>query len=246
MIAVRGAVPWGARDVLGVLGITVVLVMALGIAIARSRDVGEAPARFEAIALVLPVTLLGIITTVWVGIRHGSARRLFGPAHAEAGDWLRGVGWGVVAFVVINLGANLMIRFVARTAGLELPEPQEAIRRLVADPLTVPWLLLAAVALAPLSEEIFFRGMVFQALRRRISAGWSMACSAVLFAAAHVLAEPTGPAGLILFVLILPLGLLLAWQFERRGTLVTPIVTHAAFNLVTTLVLIAGGRGVVP
>ena len=50
-----------------------------------------------------------------------------------------------------------------------------------------PWLVvLAVVILAPIAEEIFFRGVVFNALLREGGRRWAYIGSAALFAVIHV------------------------------------------------------------
>ena len=49
-----------------------------------------------------------------------------------------------------------------------------------------------------------------------------------------------------MFVLILPMGLVLGWAFERYRSLAVPIAVHGTFNLHTTLALIAGAAAMPP
>jgi uncharacterized protein len=238
-------VPWGGSDALGVLGLTAILAVGLTVAVLRLTPAEQLTGPVRTALAALPLTLLGLVTIAWVHVRHRSVRQLFGPEPSRARDWIAGARWGVGAFLLFNVIISLTLQLVARLVGAELPQPQEAIRHMAADPVTVPWLLVTAAFVAPVAEELYFRGMLFQALRRTLPAGWGIVTSALLFAGAHVLAEPTGAAGLLVFVLILPLGMLLAWLLERRGTLTTPIVAHATFNLMTMMVLIAGGSGLI-
>lgn len=83
--------------------------------------------------------------------------------------------------------------------------------------------LLIAV-LAPVSEELFFRGMVFGGLRGRMAFLPAALLSAAFFGSLHL---PTGPntvPPLILF------GFLLAWVYERSGSLWPAIVLHLINN----------------
>ena len=86
---------------------------------------------------------------------------------------------------------------------------------------------LLAVVMAPLAEEVFFRGFVF----RGFAASWGFlggaAVSAAVFSAAHL--------QLTLFVPLLALGFGLAWAYRRTGSLWTPITIHAIFNGISVL-----------
>jgi len=88
---------------------------------------------------------------------------------------------------------------------------------------------IAAAVMAPLLEELLFRGLFQTVIRSFLAdlkhphAGWlSIAASSVLFAAAHVNAGHW-PA---LFVLSLCMG----YSYEKSGSLFRPIFIHAFFN----------------
>lgn len=240
------AAPWGLTDVLGVLGLTAILTSALAAVVVRLAGLEGTPSALRGVLLPLPLVLLAAVTAAWVARRFGSAGRLFGLAPGGWMDLLRGLGVGTLAFFGINIGLGLIVQGIARAAGAELPVPQERLREFAADPALLVWLFVTAVAIAPVCEELFFRGMLLQALRRRVGRGWGIVLSAMIFSLAHLVAEPTGRAGLLVFSLILPMGLLLGWSFERHRRLAVPIAVHATFNLYTTLALLAGMAALPP
>ncbi len=81
---------------------------------------------------------------------------------------------------------------------------------------------LVAVVLAPLTEEIVFRGILLSSLDRRWGSTVAIVGSSALFAAMHVSLYAIPP----IFVLALILG----WLFVRTRSLTVCIVAHAAFN----------------
>ena len=92
--------------------------------------------------------------------------------------------------------------------------------------------VLLACIVGPVAEELFFRGVVYAAVRRRTH--WMVATlvSAGLFSALH-----TNPIG---FLPIMLLGCLLANLYERTGSLAGPLAVHIAHNsflLVSALVI---------
>jgi membrane protease YdiL (CAAX protease family) len=109
------------------------------------------------------------------------------------------------------------------------PEPPPVERAIaMLDPVLV---VVATVAVAPVAEELFFRGVAFNAWLREAGRWWAYLGSAALFAAIHV--------SLATVVPIFLLGLTLAWIYERTRSLVGPIVLHATFNaLSVTLALL--------
>jgi len=97
----------------------------------------------------------------------------------------------------------------------------------------VAMIVALAVAIAPILEELLFRGYFYAALRRRLSAPAAVALSATVFAAIH-------PQGVLGLAPLAAIGVALAALREWRGSLIAPIVAHAAVNGVTMTVLLAG------
>jgi hypothetical protein len=94
-------------------------------------------------------------------------------------------------------------------------------------------LVLSAVVVAPVLEEITFRGLVQTLLLRVLGAQWRwlvVIAGAGLFALIHV---PVLPSWHPLAALAM-LALVLGWLYERTGSLVACIVLHAGFNGVNT------------
>lgn len=129
-----------------------------------------------------------------------------------------GVGWGVLAWLGSTLAGAAAV-FLLERLGVEA-EPQAAERAIA---MLDPWLvILAVVILAPIAEEIFFRGVVFNALLREGGRRWAYLGSSALFALIHV--------SLVALVPIFLLGLALAWIYRRTGNLLAPMAMHATVN----------------
>jgi uncharacterized protein len=104
-----------------------------------------------------------------------------------------------------------------------------------AEPVTVLCTLLGAVFIAPICEEIFFRGFAFAGLLRGMNAPLAALLSAALFTAAHGDLGSSAP----LFIL----GLLLAYLRWRSGSIWPAIALHASNNLLATLFVLAALTG---
>lgn len=93
---------------------------------------------------------------------------------------------------------------------------------------TSPWglkratIIFSAVVVAPVVEEIFFRGIIYGAAKRYGGLPAAMIFSAALFAFIHGSVPALG--GLF----VLALGLAIAYEFT--GSILAPIVMHATFN----------------
>lgn len=110
--------------------------------------------------------------------------------------------------------------------------------------------LLTAAVLAPLGEELFFRGFATTAWARTNGPRRAIVMGAVFFAIAHIL--PTLDASfavgaqraLFSFLALLPVALTLGWVFLARGSLYAAIGLHAAFNGFQVLLLFAAPAAV--
>lgn len=94
--------------------------------------------------------------------------------------------------------------------------------------LTVAFIL--AVFLAPISEELVFRGAIYRFLKGRIHPLAALTGTSLLFAFIHF--------NIHSFLALFTLGMLLGRSYERTGSIVTPILYHACFNLTTMLIVI--------
>ena len=88
--------------------------------------------------------------------------------------------------------------------------------------------ILGAGIFAPIAEEIIFRGLTYQRMKRMAGMGWAMILSSALFAVYH--GNP------IQMMYTFPLALLLCVVYEKCGSIKGPIVLHMAANLVAVAI----------
>jgi membrane protease YdiL (CAAX protease family) len=114
------------------------------------------------------------------------------------------------------------------------PEPENVIDRLSRsrDTVLIAFVVLVAVTIGPVAEEVLFRGMVYNALRQRLP--WLAA--AVLQALAFGFAHTSGTTHAVIASF---LGLTFAAVYEWRRTLLTPILLHALQNFATAAVALS-------
>lgn len=101
-------------------------------------------------------------------------------------------------------------------------------------------LVIAAVVLAPVTEEVLFRGVLLKALRNH-SNRFIIVVTAVVFSAVHVLGldlERFWASAAVVLPPIFLLGLGLAWITLRTGRLGPAIFLHSGWNLLAALVLL--------
>lgn len=149
---------------------------------------------------------------------------------------LRAVGIAFVCVPLVGLVAWLQQQII----GQEFRNPQ---LELIAPP-SFSWgaylgTLVVAAGIAPLAEEVLFRGVLYRWLRERIGVGLALILSAVLFSLVH------GVPALIPAITVL--GLILGWVYERTQSIWTPIIVHGVYNAsVTTFLYVALAQGIDP
>jgi len=85
------------------------------------------------------------------------------------------------------------------------------------------------VLVAPVCEEIVYRGFLFRYLNKRVSMGLAISLSSVVFALMHM--------NLYSFLPLFILGVALCLVYKLSGNIVSSITVHALFNLVNLVSL---------
>lgn len=144
-------------------------------------------------------------------------------------------GWGAMvagAAAISALGGGVLLAAaMSRVPADGVAEWREMLS--TSDASSAAILGVGAVLLAPVTEELLFRGYVLPSLTKWMHPAAAVALSSCLFAAAH----PPGT-----FVAQLMLGVVLgAACVASRGNLMAPTLGHAAYNglVVTAAVLLA-------
>jgi membrane protease YdiL (CAAX protease family) len=129
---------------------------------------------------------------------------------------LRGLGWGLLFILVAAVVQTVLASFGVEQNQAELFPVEDA----------GFWgraaILVAGVLLAPLAEEIFFRGYLFRAITARKGLLKGVAFSSALFGLIHL--------NLGAFLPIAAGSAVLAVAYHRSGDLWVPITAHAFNN----------------
>ena len=126
--------------------------------------------------------------------------------------------------ISLFLGAALVFAFIAINSRSRL-SPDLDWRKTVFDTQNIlGWMVLIWFVHA-FSEELFFRGFVYNYLKRFLPVKVAILVSSLGFALAHM-------ANLNKFVFLLFSALIITVVYERFGSLVYPVCTHASINIV--------------
>ncbi|MGH8900738.1 MAG: lysostaphin resistance A-like protein [Egibacteraceae bacterium] len=237
--------PKPGRDAPGPVGWTLteaawVLLIFLATPVLISLVLGGRPRSPLQAALLLPGPhlVLGVATLLWVRARSKDGiRRLVGLERPSVRAAIAGLVYGVLGTLVLTFAIGFLLQALVHAFGSQVPPVQRSLRELTTGP-AAPLASLVIVAIAPLAEELFFRGMLFQAFERWFGTWLSAVASAGVFAIQH--AEPDLLASVIVVVPVFLFGVYLALIFRRCGTIITPIIAHMLFNGFGVLFIRAG------
>ena len=144
--------------------------------------------------------------------------------------WQLGFRRGVPFRSALGLAFMAMLAFFNFAVGYQAifnPEnPQDIVQDLGADRST--GLLIAGallvIVVAPVAEELFFRGFLYRVLRLRMAFWLAALVDGILFGLVH--------GALVIVPVLAFLGFVLCWTYERSGTLLVPIALHALNNAI--------------
>lgn len=227
----RDAFPDGRRraGALAALGVTLAATTVLpAFSLGRPID----PARLSLGAILALQQLLAVFLLAWwllsgrPPLREFLALATHDPGRqARLGVVVGLAGWG------LTVASGLVVLGALRFAGLEEVRPiPPLVRWLASQPLASRLVLVAA---AMTVEEVFFRSF----LQRRFGA----VPASVLFLVSH-----GGYGDPLFFVGLLAITAVLAFTFEKTGSVVAPMVAHGVFDAVQLLLILPSAVRLIP
>ena len=154
------------------------------------------------------ITLIIFLKTKWTPLTRG---------------YLLSKPWGTLLWVALfSLGTIIPLSFLYEQLGIEMDENTQQI---ITSMMKEPWGYVAVGILAPLAEEVVFRGAILRTLLGIMSKKnhWvAIIISAAIFGVVH--------ANLAQFINALLMGLLLGWMYYRTKSLVPGILLHWVNN----------------
>jgi membrane protease YdiL (CAAX protease family) len=219
-------VPWGLLAVaLGLVLPALVWASSLALSLATDEEVdlsdGEIIANVIAQIVVLDGLLLVGIPAIVALWRYRAGWSSLGLRDVDTRYWWWPLAATVGALLAVYIYSLLLYLITGDT-------PEQETDELFKSPGLLPLVGFAVVIVAPIAEEIFFRGFVFAGMVRPLGAIPAMLVSGLIFGTFHVTNVET--IGLVLP--IGAIGALFAWLYYRTGSLYIAIATHMLFNLV--------------
>ena len=230
-----GPKPWSVHDVLFVTGLLVLVLGAVEVTVALVVKLARVD---EDVALPW---LLGMDMLLRLAMLFGFVK-LF---RRRSIDWdealglrreppLRALGLGTIFFVAVLPPVAVVFIVCSKLCHLvgikDEPQPISNLLATSDSVIVVALIAVVAVAVAPVCEELFFRGFAYPALKQCWGTWAALTTVSAAFAVIHLHAPSLGP----LFALALGLGL----SYELTGSLLAPITMHALFNATNVAMLL--------
>jgi len=228
----RRSVPWGLGHVgIGLLVGMLASVLAMGVVVAvQGSDAADDPGLAVG-SLVQGALYLGLLgVPAWLVFARGVRWVDLGWHRMPTGrvrEALQGLAIGVVAQMAAVPLLYVPILLLADDLDVSGPA-RELVDR--ADGAGVALLVVMVVVMAPVAEELFFRGLALRAFESRMGRRSALAASALLFGLTHL--------QLLQLPALVMIGLVCGWLAQRDGTLGRAVWAHVGFNAVTVLVLL--------
>jgi membrane protease YdiL (CAAX protease family) len=209
---------------LGCLFVTSLLAIPIIDAIPNKDDAEFVASAVAAIGNVLLLVL-------WLSRAHPGWRRMIGFPTRLWPEVRAGVGFGLLLYPGIAFGIGLVVALLLSTiSGKTVTAPEQVPNDLTT--LGSVTTAVYAILIAPIHEELFFRGILFRTLRDRYGFGIGATFSGIAFGAIHYTGTGSLLSNLVLMLTMVFTGFALAYLYERRSNIVAPMFAHATFNAI--------------
>ncbi len=222
------------------------LVLALGVAAAVVAGLALGPelTPFLVFAVILPAQYLGhIIGIAWV-LRQRKLTLI------DLGFTITGSDPAYLLLgMLLQFALAILVLPLVELVGLPIVESPQEIQSLIVGDLTTAArvaLMLSTALLAPVVEELMFRGMLLQTTLARWGRRPAVLITSIAFAALHLVTlDPSQflAAAVITLPRFFIMGLVVARLTLRKGRLGPAIFTHAGFNLIGVIALFITAPG---
>ena len=180
------------------------------------------------LSLVTQIATVGAVLFFLLYLRKIEVAELFGLTRMPLRTVLvKSILVMIPVFVIVAIVGHFTITLFFQKDGAQ-PESQQVIQAFLnsPDPILRGLIVISACIVAPVCEEILFRGFLYPAIKKHSERFFATLIVSLLFAVVHINA-PALPA---LFVL----AIFLTIAYEITGSILVPICMHAIFNCVQT------------
>ncbi len=225
LLGIERPVAWGLFDALVGFPIVVIFtlsaVMLIDTVLASHENLSFAVSTvaFQAIVLAWPIA-------VSISKGHGP-RRDFGLRMEGLSDFIAAVVLGLALIMLAGLVGGLASWAVELQNGDEASNTSALVE---AKGTIWLWpLIFSTVIGAPIAEELFFRGLLLDAIKKRFGSILAVIGSTIAFTVSHY-SDSTWRGSVVLFAVIGAIGLCLGAYRVRTGRVLPAMIAHGVFN----------------
>lgn len=210
------------------VGFILAQIMTLLVFIAVTPDnIADAPINAVVLTTILTASTYILALIIVVGgawrVRKWSKKKLLSITGMARRMTLKDVALALLGYVPYLAASMLLLAvIIALVPGFDAEQTQELGFSALTSPLEYILAFTALVILAPIAEEVLFRGYLFSALRGLVSFIPATLLVSGLFALVH------GQWNVAIDTFVL--SLVLCWLRERTGTIWAPIILHMVKN----------------
>ncbi|HEX9693775.1 MAG TPA: CPBP family intramembrane glutamic endopeptidase [Actinomycetota bacterium] len=199
--------------------------------VVRSRGLANLSA--SAIIALLNVGFL----LFWLRAFHPRWRKVIGLPRRIWPEVRAGTGFGALLYPVVVFGVGILLNLLLElVTGRTIRSPRQLPAHLSAAGVAVS--IAYSLVIAPIHEELFFRGILFRSLADRYGFAVGAGGSGLAFGLIHYVPGPVYGSVLLMGVMVFT-GVALAWFYQRRGNIVASMAAHSTFNVIGLTLILA-------
>jgi uncharacterized protein len=170
------------------------------------------------------IVLTGVMELVFVGFISFLVKVVRRRSFLETIHWRRQDRFSAGSLVMLGIGLAITVMVASALLPRTAPTP---IEKLLSSARALYVFALFGIAVAPLLEEIIFRGFLFKVLSDLTSPTAAAILTAILFGLLHTL-QLSGNWGAV--ALIFVVGYFLALIRKTSGSTIASLIVHASYN----------------
>ena len=222
---------WGYMDLAMVLGLLTAAMVVIGL-IAGMLMYVMPKLRNNPAPLMVPMNL-ALYGALYLSLKGALQLRYHRPVFQSLG-WRRA---GINPLLMIFGGILLAFLISLGASALHTPKIPTPFDQLTGSPVELTIFGIMAIVIAPIFEELFFRGFIQPLLSRTFGVIAGVLLTAVLFGSLHLM-EYAWAWQYALFISLA--GAVFGWLRARTNSIIPSTVMHGAFNAVSVIALAFG------
>lgn len=188
------------------------------------------------VSLLIFLCLLAYLKLLPAAVKDGILQRP-GEDHPFKEQLSQALYAWLIAFPLVLTVSQVIEAILLKVYQMTQLPDQIAVRFLRStfnDPLHFFLAVGAIIVLAPLVEETLFRGFLQTYIRRHVGPKQAILATSFCFALFHYSAGQ-GLGNISIIVSLFIFSLFLSFLYEKQGTIVAPMLLHAAFNTISVV-----------